>query len=202
MITFKKFLTIIIALYCCVGILCFYAFAPADDTCTLTNDYTVSIHGTSNIHNWDEKVGTVSGKGTVNKGSNGNYDLASVSIIIDVHSIKSTEGSGMDNNTYKALKADTYPQITFVLTAPLNSLQSTSTPVFAKGNLTIAGVTKAISLVVNISMPVDGKLTFQGSQNILMSDYNVTPPTALFGTIKAGNLITLNFKTNFSITAN
>ena len=199
---FKAIFPIITCLICIIGLITITAFAPADSTCKLIQNYTVSIHGTSNLHNWDENVGEVSGDGVINRNSDGSYDLASVAIKINVHSIKSTEGSGMDNNTYKALKADTYPEITFTLSAPLNSIQTSASakPVLAKGNLTIAGVTKAITMVVNVSMPVLGELSFEGSQKIMMTDYNVKPPTALLGTIRAGDEITLNYKTNFTIT--
>jgi hypothetical protein len=43
-----------------------------------------------------------------------------------------------------------------------------------------------------------GKLVFEGFQTIKMTDYGVKPPSALFGTMRAGPDITIRFKTNFS----
>ena len=55
---------------------------------------------------------------------------------------------------------------------------------------------------VKISMPAKGTMQFAGVQTIKMTDYGVTPPVALFGTLTTGDEITINFKTNFSTPAN
>ncbi len=176
------------------------AWTAADDTYMLSSGYAVSIHGTSNLHDWNETVGTVSGAGTVSQNSDGSFNLDAINITMEVHSIKSTEGSAMNNNTYKALKADADPEITIKLVGPIRSIKAKAgeTTVPAKANLTIAGVTKSIDMQVKVSMPGQGKLLFEGAQSIKMTDYGINPPTALFGTLKTGNEITISFKTTFS----
>ena len=166
---------------------------------TLADDYVVTIHGTSNLHDWDEKVETVTGDGIVNWNKDGSFDLSAINIKMDVRSIKS-DNSVMDNNTYKALKAEANPKIIFTLNLPVKSIQAKANEkiVSAKGNLTIAGVTKPVDMQVKVFMREHGKLAFEGSQTIKMSDYDVDPPTALLGTIRTGNEITLHFKTNFT----
>jgi polyisoprenoid-binding protein YceI len=177
------------------------AYIPGKNIYTLTNNYTVTINGTSNLHSWDEKVETVSGKGIVNWNKDGSLDLDSIKIIMDVHSIKSDMGSIMNNNTYKALKADANPKIIFTLKDPLKSIQTNSneTIVLAKGNLSIAGVTKSVEIQVKVFIQEPTKLAFQGNETIKMTDYGVDPPTALFGTLKTGNEVTINFKTSFTL---
>ena len=178
----------------------FISATTAKNTYTLSKDYTVTINGTSNLHSWDEKVTTVSGNGTVNW-DNGSFELVAVNIKMDVHSIQSDMGSAMNNKTYKALKADANPEIIFALNVPVKAIQTNvnEKTVTAKGNLTIAGITKAVDMKVKISMVEKGKFVVEGSQSIKMSDYNIDPPTALFGTLKTGNEIVINFKTNFTI---
>jgi hypothetical protein len=39
----------------------------------------------------------------------------------------------------------------------------------------------------------DGRVTFVGSEQVKMSDYNVERPSILFGVIKAGDLMTLTY---------
>jgi hypothetical protein len=51
---------------------------------------------------------------------------------------------------------------------------------------------------VKAMIPAKGKLVFEGSQKIKMTDYGVSPPTALLGVLKTDNDIVLNFKTNFT----
>jgi len=171
---------------------------PLQSTYTVSKEHTVTIHGTSNLHSWDETVQNVSGSGTVKWNDDGSFDLDAITIKMEVNSIKSDMGSAMNNNTYKALKADANPEITFVLSSPIRSIPAKAyeTVFSAKGNLTIAGVTRQIEMQVKVYMPVKGQLVFDGSQTIKMTDYGISPPVALFGTLKTGNEITLNFKTS------
>lgn len=193
----KAFKTSLLA---AISMLCICAI-PVSSTYILSKDYTVTIHGTSNLHAWDEKVGIVSGEGTVNPNSDGSYDVEAIHIKMEVHSIKSDMGSIMNNNTYKALKAEANPQIIFALITPVTSIhvKAGEKTVLVKGNLTIAGVTRPVSVQVKIAMPESGLLLFEGSQTIKMTDYDIKPPTALLGTLKTGDEITINFKTSFEL---
>ncbi|CAN5255773.1 hypothetical protein BH09BAC1_BH09BAC1_19400 [soil metagenome] len=181
-----------------LALLLMSATFAAPENYILNKDYLVTIHGTSNMHDWDETVETVTGKGNVTANSDGTFDLNTLQINMSVLSIKSDERV-MTNKTVKALKGDDHPQITFTLSTPLKSIKAIAngTKVMAKGNLNIAGVTRAVELPVTISMPSPGKMVFEGSQSIKMTDYGIDPPTALLGVLKTGNEITLHFKTNF-----
>ena len=171
------------------------------NTYTLSNIYSIVINGTSNLHNWNEKAEGATGDAILTHNTDGSIELDAVNIKINVRSIKSSEGSSMmDNNTYAALKADHYPEITFALSTPIlsdaNPLKEKIIPV--KGNLTIAGVKRSIEMQVKLSMETNGALAFSGSYILKMSDYNVKAPTALFGTIKTGDAITIQFKSTFT----
>jgi len=166
---------------------------------TLSKEYTVGIHGTSNLHNWDEQVVTVTGDGDIDWNADASYDLNAMNIRMDVHSIKSTEGSMMDKNTYKALKADEHPQITFVLNAPVKSIPVGVHTIAAKIELTIAGVTRTIDMNVTSAASARGNIIFEGAKTINMTDYGIKPPVALLGTMRTGDAITIKFKTVFVI---
>ena len=80
-------------------------------------------------------------------------------INIEVKSIKG-DGSTMDNKAYKAMKADQFPNITFVITDPvvnipygINAFSTT-----AKGQLTIAGKTRMIIMPIKITTSEDKKI--------------------------------------------
>lgn len=171
----------------------------AQDNYTLAN-YNVTINGTSNLHAWNESVQHVNGKGDVIKDDGKSFTLQAFSILMEVKSIKSTEGSIMDNKTYKALKSDKYPEITFRLADPIADVPhgANGYTVNAKGSLTIAGVTRQIVMPVKVTINGDNKLVVDGSQRVKMTDYNVQPPTAMFGMLKVGDEITIGFKTTFS----
>ena len=176
------------------------ADTPVKNTYMLAKGYTVSIHGTSNLHDWDENVMTVSGESIVTWNSNTSFDLVGMNIKMAVRSIKSTEGSMMNNNTYKALKADDHPEIVFELAAQLPNIpvDTKGKVVEAKVNLSIAGVTKAIDMSVTVTAVAHGNISFEGSKTIKMTDYGVKPPVAMLGTMKTGDAITIHFKTVFA----
>ncbi|MCB0855839.1 MAG: YceI family protein, partial [Bacteroidetes bacterium] len=67
-----------------------------------------------------------------------------------------------------------------------------------KGQLTIAGVTKTITLNADCKVSDNGQITCTGSKKIKMSDYGIDPPTAMFGTIKTGDDLTIVFSAGFA----
>ena len=193
----SKYSSIILPVF--IAIVFISAYLPAKITYTLSKEFTVTINGTSNLHDWNEKAEIVTGNGTLIRNSDGSYELESINIKINVHSIKSNEGSTMNNNTYKALKADLHPEIIFILASAVQSNKNPSEEktILANGKLTLAGVTRNINMQVKIFIQSSGKLAFRGSYKLKMSDYNIIAPTALFGTIRTGDEITINFKSTF-----
>ena len=180
-----------------IAILLISAEPPADNKYLLTKGYAVTIHGTSNMHDWDEKVETVTGNGIIEWNSDGSFNLDVLSIVMNVRSIKSDKGATMDNNTYKALKSESHPEIEFVLKTPLKSINVGKRSISAVINLSIAGVTKAVDMVVTSTPNGQNSVTFEGSKTIKMTDYGIDPPKALMGMLKTGNEITIHFKTIF-----
>ncbi|MBC7554141.1 MAG: YceI family protein [Taibaiella sp.] len=153
-----------------------------------------TIMGTSNLHNWKETVGLISGEGMVEWNADGSFNLNAMSIKMGVYSIKSTEGRIMNNNTYKALNADNHPDITLVLAAPIRSVPAGAHKVTAKVNLSIAGVTKLVDISAVSATQGKGVIIFEGSKAIRMTDFGIRPPVALLGALKTGDEITIQFK--------
>jgi polyisoprenoid-binding protein YceI len=171
----------------------------AQDDYILSREYTVTIDGTSNLRDWKENVGQVTGDMTAVVNPDGSVDLTSITIKMQVKSIKSDMGRVMDNKTYEALKAVAYPEIVFTLSAPLKLMQVSNDrqPIELKGDLFLAGICRPVVIQVKTFTMDQGKWLFEGNQNIRMTDYGVRPPSALFGTMKAAPDITIHFKTNF-----
>ena len=169
------------------------------DDYILTREYTVTIDGTSNLRDWKENVGQVTGDMMAILNPDGSVDLISIRIKMAVLSIKSDMGRVMDNKTYAALKATRYPDILFTLSTPLKLSQVSGArqPVPVQGDLLLAGVCRPVVMQVKTLTVEQGKLLFEGSENVRMTDYGVKPPSALFGTMKAAPDITIHFKTNF-----
>ncbi|MFA6059063.1 MAG: YceI family protein [Taibaiella sp.] len=172
-------------------------FLYAQSSYPLSGDCSIKIHGDSNLHGWEETAKKVSGSSQISWNSDGTFNVTALRLAIDVMSIKSTEGSTMNNKTYKALNASKNPSITFTLTTPLKSVANGSM-INATGNLTIAGVTRQVVLHVKATTYGHSKIVFDGSQKIKMSEFGITPPTALLGTLKVADNVTIKFITNFA----
>jgi len=95
----------------------------------------------------------------------------------------------MDKNAYAALKTDKNKEISFQLI----SSKINGKTIQCSGMLTIAGTTKQTEVQVTYAVLSDGRLQFKGSKQITMTDYNVEPPSFMFGSVKTGNQITVSF---------
>ena len=101
----------------------------------------------------------------------------------------------MDKNAYKALNSDKYPEISFASSyANIRPSGTNSYMISAKGKLIIAGVSKDIWIVgVTTVNPADMSVQTIGSAKIKMSEFNVEPPSFMFGAMKTGDEITVKF---------
>lgn len=160
----------------------------------------MTITGSSTLHDWTSEVNTVNGsvevgakmlkKGKAKKGD----DIASVSIVVPVISIISPRGSTMDKKTYNALKYEEHPEITFVLNDnQVLSIVGDTLNINASGNLTIAGKTKAVDFPVKGKIIASDKMSFSGSYKLNMVEYDMEPPSAMFGQIVTGEEVEIKF---------
>ncbi len=155
----------------------------------------ITIEGTSNIHDWEMNSDKGSCAATFSFNANGG--LAGVSFLgfaMAAESLKS-EHKAMDKNTYKAMNTDKYPNISFTISSCTVQPSGGNNYVLkTKGKLTISGVTKDVDISGACAFnPADKSITCAGSYPMKMTDYNVTPPSIMFGTIKTGNAITVKF---------
>jgi polyisoprenoid-binding protein YceI len=185
----KKINTIISSLFV---LLLFCTEANAQSTYTLSSNPDLKVEGTSTIHDWHMTSTTATGKASMTQGPNGASAITSLSITLPVESLKSGKGQ-MDTNAYKALKTNKYPDIRFELMEVVSINGST---INAKGKLTISGSSKVVSLDVKQKL-VGNTIEFSGTLPIKFSEFNVEPPTAIFGTIKTGDALQLSFTVVF-----
>jgi len=155
----------------------------------------VAVEGTSTLHDWDMSSETANCDISFNfDGSNNITGLTSLLFTVDAESLKSHH-SGMDKNAYKALNTDKLPQISFASNyANVRANGANSYVISAKGKLTISGVSKDVWLAgVTTVNPADLSVQASGSLKIKMSEYNVAPPSFMFGAMKTGDEVTVKF---------
>ena len=121
--------------------------------------------------------------------------IKSVEIRVPVDSIISPRGAVMDKKTYEALKSKDFPEIVFILNNnTISSANGTSFTLNASGDLTIAGVTKHVEFPVEGKFVSTNEMSFTGSYKLNMVEYNMEPPSAMFGQIVTGEEVTINFE--------
>jgi polyisoprenoid-binding protein YceI len=72
--------------------------------------------------------------------------------------------------------------------------------VHATGTLTVAGVARPIALDIRTRRRADGVTEAVGSVPVLMTDYGVTRPRAMFGLVRARDALEIRFELHFSST--
>ncbi|MEI9933738.1 MAG: YceI family protein [Ferruginibacter sp.] len=159
-------------------------------------DNDIKLSGTSTFHNWamNAQVFTSNVQFDFSPGNNKQITaVKSLTFSLETKALKSGE-NGLDKNAYKALKTDQYNMISYkLLSAKVVSKAGNKYMVKTQGYLIIAGVTKLVKIDVYCIVNNDASITCTGSDKLNMSDYNVKPPSFMFGAMKTGNAIVLDF---------
>ena len=153
------------------------------------------INGTSTLHDWDSKAETVTAVLLFNADDN---QIEKLNLDVEVASIKNSKGSStMDKIMRKSLKESQFPTISYEFKNAQvinNSKEELSMKLF--GILTIAGKTNKVEINTAIDKD-DQNVTLKGNHTFKMTDFDVEPPKALFGTIQTGDEITIDFLVKF-----
>lgn len=105
--------------------------------------------------------------------------------------------SRMNRDLQEALKSSEFPEITFLFgSAEILEMPSDHDQAFqleVRGSLTVAGNTRDIRFNTRAYFLESHKVRAIGKTTIRMSDFDVVPPTALMGLIKADDELSVNF---------
>ncbi len=181
----------------------FISFSFTQVTYKVDEGSTMTITGTSTLHDWTSKVNEINGdfvfindiqsKKLPKSGS----IVEQIKMVVPVLSIESPRGSTMDKKTYNALKSEEYPNLIFeVKSDNIERIIDKSAENFilkVTGDLTLAGHTKEITIDLEGQKLPSGQLKFLGAYPIDMVEYEIEPPSAMFGQIKTGKDVTIDF---------
>jgi polyisoprenoid-binding protein YceI len=170
---------------------------------TAGKDASIKVLGTSNVHDWVLTSTAMESQGEFKLGDN---QLRSFSFSLNAKSLKS-EHESMDNRTYKTMKADQYPKVTYKLvSAIVTQVQKSKYAIKTTGELTIAGVTQTIAMTISAIINSYNTITCSGSEDIKLTDYKIDPPSFMLGAMKVKNDLTIQFnliyKSNQLLTKN
>ncbi len=148
----------------------------------------LTIHGGSNVHDWQSDATEVRINGSFQKSNGSLSGVEGLRVTVPVRSIKSEKGRTMDNKTYESLKEKEHPEISF----KSESISISDNSVSVKGSLRIAGQSRPATL--NAQWKSNGSIiAVSGRYDLLMSDFGISPPTALLGTMKTTDAVSLEY---------
>lgn len=155
------------------------------------------IEGTSNKSDWTVTATEFTAAVTMNKDVKpADPGIKAVKVVAQAPKVVSGKSTIMDRLIQDALKAEAHPQITFELVSakPAAAKAGNGFTLQTRGRLTIGGTTKQIDLAVQGEKLDGGKVRFTGQHELLMSDYGLTPPTAMFGALRTADKATVHFE--------
>lgn len=160
---------------------------------SVTGQSKVIVKGTSSVHDWEMQSSDISVRmGLTTSGQA--LQIRDVSFSSAANSLKSKHDL-MNTKAYEALNAKKHPEIRFSQTSvSVESFQNNSFKGKLLGNLEIAGVTKNVEIPFTGTLKSDQQVTVNGTLKLKMSDFGIKPPTAMMGTIKTGDVISLEYQ--------
>ncbi len=194
----KSFITTIIAIL-------FFAetvFAQ-ETTLTIQGSPQMTIDGDSNVRSWDADANEVTATLTLtgiehislNALSADAFKEMKISVMVDQID---SEIRGLTRNIHNYLKADSHPEITFTLNAIEEiEKQNDSAMIIAIGVINAAGKEHEVTMNVTARMNDNGTINFSGEQTLLMTSFDIDPPTAIMGTVRARDEFRVLYSVDF-----
>lgn len=152
----------------------------------------LKISGTSSLHDWEMTSNKASGSAKMTVSGSTVSSISSLTVTMPAESLESGK-SGMDKKAYEAMKTDKNKNVSFVLSSAKKNTDGTWN---LTGNFTIAGTKKSVTVKVTESVS-GGTVQLKGSYSFKLTDYGITPPKALAGTIKTGDAVKMSFNVKF-----
>ncbi|MDF1571935.1 MAG: YceI family protein [Bacteroidales bacterium] len=157
----------------------------------------ITVTGTSSVHDWEMNATAMNASIQLSIKENSINDIVNVDFSMPTEKLKS-ENSIMDKKSWSALKSDKHESIRFDLsrvsgfTTDGKTFSGTAT-----GNLFIAGKSRPVTIPFDGNIKTGNTITVTGQEKINMKDFNISPPTAMLGTLKTGEEVTVKFKMDF-----
>lgn len=168
---------------------------------SLRPESKLTLAGSSNVHDWECTTSSLNATIVLDS----SYDkkplasiakpIAKVVVAIPVKTLKCGHGK-MDDNMYKALKADQFTEIKYVLgTYEVDKAKTSADELVAltTGELTVAGQTRTVEIPITAARRDGGSMKGDGKIALKMTDFGIKPPTAMLGALKTKDAITISF---------
>ena len=160
-------------------------------------DSRLWLEGSSNVRDWrcdatslDASVDVDDARHTATSAAR----IRRVQVRVPTHALTCGR-SQMDHIMYKALHVDDAPDCRQIVGRfeIVSSAAGEQPTLVMQGTLRIAGRERVVRMPVDLEEQADGGVRARGALPILMTDYGISPPTALFGVVRTENRIVVKF---------
>ena len=157
----------------------------------------ITVTGTSTLHGWTVAVKEVQDipSELILSGENENT-IDSFAFSVVVSSMDGGRGASMNAKITKALQAAAHPNIQYQQTEPavMGELDDSGNfKLLSKGILKMVGLEKAVEIEV-MGQKTETGIILKGSQPLTFSEFDIEPPSAMFGQIVCGDDIAVHFE--------
>ncbi len=153
----------------------------------------ILIKGTSNLHDWQMNIIVSNCEAEFDKEGFKVKSIKRVNFSCEPSDIRS-DYNLMDRKTYNALKGDVYQVIRFNLLSKTELISvNRQFKGSLRGSLYVAGINNEVEVPFTGILNGDNTIDVEGSFELRMSDFNITPPTAILGTLRTGDKISIFF---------
>lgn len=194
----KYILTIVTLLFITSGLIA----QDLQYSLTTINDF--KIEGDSNVRKWHADIHEADGQLLFNANEKFSAEqlqpehFNSLTLSIPVSNI-SSDSNILTNNIHNNLKKDEFPEITFTLDEVADVVISNGrTVITAIGTIQAAGANHRVTMNVHAAEGNNQSIRFSGSKEMLMTDFEIDPPTAMMGAFRSVDEITIVFDVLFT----
>ena len=161
----------------------------------VVDSHEIVIYGNSNIQSWSAEVEDFSGTFILHIEEGKITDIENVDIRMEGESIQGSEGRRMNNKIYETLDTDNHPEISFLLRDVLSLAENPGTAIVsARGVITVAGVSRVVEMNTTGQLLSNGRVVFEGKQDLKMSDFRMDPPRAMFGALRTRDEVEVEYR--------
>lgn len=155
---------------------------------------SLKVTGTSTVHDWTMVAGQYDCR--VDASLDEKKDLKITGLKFQCKTVSITsDHSLMNDKAHEALKAAQYKEISFrTFDEQLLVVNGGTIKGKLHGALQIAGQTINTNLPFEGTLDTDGFVKIKGEHQLKMSAFKIKAPTAMMGTIKTGDVVTVHYE--------
>lgn len=147
----------------------------------------LSVTGTSTLHDWECVVEDFTGSVNATVENGKLTGISSFNFSFKVKSLDSGKGA-MNKKVYEALKEGKNPSVTYKGSKVV--IENGKATFY--GTMSMAGTTKDFQTSVAVGY-TNGAITLKGERAFKLPEFNIEPPTAMFGTINTGEEVAIHY---------